>query len=623
MAGAQATATASVSRRSRRLGRAIFGDRRGLALFLGTLCAVALYWRGGVFITDTSTLVVTLESLADGRLWLTPATGSHFAAPGAVVSDGYVYGRNYGQVALSLPILWGLEALASVADLRVALTALWHLALLAFVGQVATLRRVRQSVTAVGCGFVLASFLLNLAVASQFGEVSRALLALQVVSMLATALLAVVTYRLVTRRYGPWLGTAVGAATVLVLPVGFWANLPKRHVFVALLLVGILYAVDRSRTDDVAVALPYLGDVPGFRALAYALVGAMAWIHAGEAVFVFLALLAVDLPTAPNNDARTLTLLGGVLCLSMAPTFLTNVLTGGNPLLPPRLLEPARGVDETVLESGGVTGPRSVSSTSYGDVVDFSFLPRPLAYLASVVVGGLYGLTQFDRLYHTWIRSGPVQLIEGGRAAFAGANLTVLESVPLFGAFVALVAGRLRAGASSVRRLLGNPAPVDALAVAFTAVFVLMYTLRLPVHVQITVRYLLPTYPLLLFLLVRTSRVRQVLVGSRRLAVWTYAGGVLVGTQLLLAVVALRDVPVAGAIQTHAWVGLGLAALLAATLLASQFDERARPAAAVSIGLAAAAGTAFLLLSGLSYFSFVGEFVLPVAEVVAEVVGRV
>ena len=63
--------------------RALFGDRHGLVLFLGTVCVLALVWRAGVFITDTQTLLATLDGLSSGRLWIDPREDSYGAVRAA------------------------------------------------------------------------------------------------------------------------------------------------------------------------------------------------------------------------------------------------------------------------------------------------------------------------------------------------------------------------------------------------------------------------------------------------------------------------------------------------------------------------------------------------------------
>jgi hypothetical protein len=57
---------------------------------------------------------------------------------------------------------------------------------------------------------------------------------------------------------------------------------------------------------------------------------------------------------------------------------------------------------------------------------------------------------------------------------------------------------------------------------------------------------------------------------------------------------------------------------VAVAVTASAVDERSRPLAAVALGLAAAAGTVFVLLAGLDYFAFTGQHLLPVVELVAD-----
>lgn len=324
---------------TRRLGRTVFGDRRGLVLFLASVCFFGLYWRAGVTINDNYTLTHTLAALAEGRLWIEPATGEYIDAPGTFVHDGMVYGRNYGQLVVALPFLWAVEALDFVADLRVGLTALWHLAALSLVVQLSRFFfNSRRSILLVGSGAVLLSFVANLALVTQFVDGSWPLVALQLATMVAGGLLAVMVYRLVRLRHSPRLGLLTGGAAVLATPVGFWAVVPKRHVLTALVCVSILYTFARSREGAAAHQISWVGEVPIFRAAAYALVGFLAWVHAAEGIFVLLALVTVDIPTAPSNDRRTLAVLGVVLGLSLVPFFLTNYLIAGHPLEPPRML---------------------------------------------------------------------------------------------------------------------------------------------------------------------------------------------------------------------------------------------------------------------------------------------
>jgi hypothetical protein len=350
----------------------------------------------------------------------------------------------------------------------------------------------------------------------------------------------------------------------------------------------------------------------------------LTWIHAGEAVFTLLALSIVDVTTAPSNDRRTLAFVAVSFAISMLPVVVTNVLISGDPLAPPRMLTPADISSTSPEVAGGISG--RFSGGAAGEV----FLVGPLLRLALVVgtqiLEGIAATLEVDRFVQTWLRSGSNEFLQRGRGAFAGSNLTVLESVPLFGAFTAVVAGavnRVFGAGSGLGAVLDRIDPTDLLAATITIAFVLLYAKRLPVHVQITIRYLLPTYPLLLYLLLRQPLVSTLLATRGRLVGWTYAAGVLLGTQLLLVYVVVRALPVAAAVQVHALLALAIAAFLGIAVVATAVEERADPVAAIALGLAGAAGTAFLLLTGLAYFSFVGEHVLPVADAISDVVGRI
>ena len=617
----------TTSHPGRRPLRVLFGDRYGLALFLVVLTVTMVYWRGAFFINDNETLVRTLDALSDGRLWIEPATGeSVFDAPGAEVRDGLVYGRNYGQLAVSLPALWALRAIDAVANVRVAMTALWHLVALVLVAHVSSLLDHHTTdwngdwLAVAGSLLAVVSFLVNLWLATPLVDPQLELLALQLTALVATAFVAVFVYRLVAHQTTARLGFLAGFTAVLVLPVGFWASIPKRHVFSVLACMAILYAFARSRDPDATRTLPAVGTVPVYRAGAYALVGFLTWIHAAEGLFVFLVLVAVDLPTAPSNDRRTLAIVAVVFALSLVPTVLTNWLVTGHPARPPR-----------TLGGGGFAAPASADASPSNspsifdqllntvDIFPVSVVVFLVSNISELLVESITNVTSGSTAYHTFLRSAGVTF-EKGQAEFSGTNLSMLESAPILAGLagvVAAVAVRVRPSDVSrdrIRRLVGRIDPTATLAVGLVLGFFAIYLSRLPLYVQVNVRYLLPVYPLGLYLLVRTNLVQSLVTDHTGALYWSYGGGVLLGGQLVFATVAGQRLAVAEAAQLHALVALACAGLLAVLVFVSHFDERGRSPAAVALGLAAASGTIFLVLAGVYYFAFTGEYVLPVVE---------
>jgi hypothetical protein len=603
----------------------LFGDRVGLALFLTVLCFGALTWRAGLFLTDNVTLARTLEALTEGRFWVERAEGEFLQSPGAEVRDGRVYGRNYGQLVVSLPALALLRAIDIVANLRVALVAGWHLAVLALVSIIGTALDRRRLAVAAGGPLVLGSFVLNLSLATQLPEPDIALMALQVTTLATTGLVAVLFYRLLAIETSRRLAAAAGAASVVVLPVGFWATIPKRHVFSVLACVAVLFLFARSRQAE-RRPVPGVGRVPVFRAGAYAVVGFLTWIHAAEGLFVFLALAAVDLPTA-ENDRRGLAFVGGVFVLSMLPVLVTNLLVAGSPVEPPRTVG-GGGVTGTSGSGGsagggggnggGSAGPLDV----IGDVVVVGGAVWLLSQVVELVIDSLAVLGEPERLYHTFVRSEGADIAGGsgnrGNLAFIGTNLSVLEVAPVLGGTVTAMAVWLSTLARGPRRALTRIDPPVALACTLTVAYLLVYLSRLPLFAQFTQRYLLPVYPLALYALVRSSTARRLVDSAPRALAWSYAAGLLVGGQVLFVLVLARQRTVAETAQFNARLALVVAGVVVVATGASAVSERFDTAGAVAVGLAAAAGTVFLLLSGVYYFAGTGEAVLPVIQTISD-----
>ncbi|MFD1587192.1 hypothetical protein ACFR9U_09370 [Halorientalis brevis] len=592
------------------VGRAIFGDRRGLALFLGALCFFALYWRIGVFITDTNAIGTTLVNVADGHLSISTAPyGSGLNAPGTYVANGKVFGRDYGIVFLALPVLWALRASATVLAPQVVVIALWSLLLLSFA---ATVGRLLDSDGLVvgGSGFAVVAFVANVSVATPIEQSLFPILALQIVTMAASAFTAVLLYRLVADLTSHRLGLMAGTATVIGTPVGFWASLPKRHSFTVLAVVIVMSGLYESRKSSEKV-------VP--RALAYAAVGYMAWIHAAEALILVLPLVVIDAATAPSNDRRSVGFVAFVFVVSLLPFFLTNLLISGNPVKPPRML-PSYQPSAADLDMSG--GDNISSVPVVGKVITIAS-----AFGSLLWDGVLVTASEPVRYYRTFVRSGYLPGV-AQKDGLEAINLTILESAPLVGGLLGLpiaIVASFRSRTTGVRRYLQSPAgATDAYVLACSTLFVLLYIPKLPLHAQVTVRYLHPLFPLAIYALIRIPAVHRTLDAHWKPALWTFAGTVFIGSQLVVAYLGLTNPGLGEALQFHALLAIATGGFLGSWTVAGSLSGRVPDRiGAVTLGLTSGLGTTFVLLSGVTYFDYAGAFALPVVGLVSDLLALV
>lgn len=643
----------------------VFGDRVGLAIFLGALVFFALAWRTDFTVTDTFTLANAMVALSEGHFAIDrafyrsaemPVPGGVLTAPGMRVEGGRLYGEQYGQLFLALPILFVLRAVGWVADLRIALVGAWCLLVLALAIQVGTLLDRRRAGTLAGSAVALGLFAANVALAPDLDPYWTAFLALHVGTMVAGAFVGVLCYRLVGAIHDRTAGALAGTVAVLATPVGLWAAIPMRHATTTALVLAAVYWFYRSRAADSARS------ASRFRALAYAPVGLTAWVFAPEGLFLLVALAPVDLLTARSNAPRRLLPVGAVLFLSLVPFFATNLAIAGNPLRPPVLLDQFTGLQPVELAgsadvapdgSGGAgpggngttggTGGSTDGTTGEGSgrtadpfTTAVSSLPS-LAWLFLSKVAESVGIfvTEPGRVVRTFVRAGYVS--RGPAGGTDAVNLAVLESMPVAGALVALpvalaVGVRRRSGdvldagawTATARRWRSSPErSTDLLVVAVVVVFVLSYMPVLPLHAQFTVRYLTPVAALAVYGVFRLSAVRGALSGEPATFAWTYAGGVLVGGQLVVVSLATLDATDGEMVQFHALLALALAVPLGAWVaLAStdRFDPDPRGGATL-FGLAAAATTVFVLLGGTQYYGQASDLVIPVSRAIATGIG--
>ena len=626
------------------LARVLFGDRYGVVVFLTCCCLFGLVWRTEFFITDSYTLANGLYSLSNGDLFLTEAAyGPGLRTPGVTATSDGLIARNYGAIVLSLPFWLALEALSAVTSLRVALVGVWSLALLALVVQ---LSRLFDSETLLlgGSAAVLALFGANVVFARSLDPTGTHLYALQLFHLTVAAFGPVLCYRLFARIETRRFGAVAAALLVLGTPLSLWAPVPKRHALTATVVLAVAYALYRSRIE--ADGLVFTTPV-AFRALAYAVVGLYAWVHAPEALLLFVVLFVVDVPTAPDNSRHTLGILAGMFALSLLPFLLTNVALTGSPLQPPRLLSRPDAIPTDPAMGSGGTGtdpaaaPQAGSSANAtggsGGGASTGWLVRVESVLASLVAllatavapiqlllgqlseGMSVALETPTALYQTLVRSGDAAAalnLDGQESA----NLAVLESAPILAALTGVVpvAWRRARARTSQWRPLAPTTAVDLFAVGFVVSLTLLYATRLPVHAQVTVRYLFPVYPLGVYLLARLPVVRDTLDGNWRLFAWTTAAALLLGGQALLVAVFWTAVGLGEAFQLHALVALASAVPLALWALLGRSDGTFGRLGAVLLGVPTALATVFVLLVAVEYYPLSDTHLLPMVRVVAE-----
>jgi uncharacterized membrane protein YgcG len=610
----------------------LFGDRLGLIVFLATVVLFGLVWRTTFLITDSYTLANGLYSLSNGHVALTDAVyGPGLDTPGANRYGGQRFARNYGVIVLSLPVVFALNLVTAVVELRIAMLALWSLALLALVVQCGHYTD-SDRLSIGGSVAVLGLFGLNVALAQPLDAGRTHLYALQLTHLLIAAFAPVFLYRLLSRMQTRRLGFLSAVVLTAGTPLAFWASVPKRHVVTGTVVVCIAYCLYRSRmpTDG-----PIIAESRTFRALAYALVGLYAWVHSPEALLLCVALALVDIPTASDNSPRTLARIGVVFALSLLPFIVTNIAISGSPVKPPRLISRGGTMSGDVAGSasgGGGGGGGSGGSGARGSGSSRLFAPllplfsvvergaRPLLLLGGELVRGLDTIQQQpDDVYHAFVRSGNAS----GALDIAGeesVNLSLLESAPVLVAMLGAlpVVRQLRLPSSMADRILGADRVVDAFAVTSFVGVVLLYAGRLPLHAQVTARYVFPLYPLGVYLVMRLPAVRESLTNHWRLFLWTITGTVLIGGQLALIFVALTVNGIGEAFQLHALLGLAIAVPLGGWAVVGRSEGLAGQTGAVLLGVGTGVTTVFLLLTSVEYYALGDTHLLPIVRALAE-----
>jgi hypothetical protein len=310
-----------------------------------------------------------------------------------------------------------------------------------------------------------------------------------------------------------------------------------------------------------------------------------------------------------------------------------NTLIAGNPLQSPRILGGrGSGLETGFGPPGDGTGGSSPEATPPAETEDpaedspagTDSDSNPLVVLVGAVVGFLGSLLGFlgdwlgrslavlgqpERLYHIFIRSGQIPQdvynVRPGVNDYEAIELTLLESFPLAAALIWLPVTALHgvrrrvldAGLTTPRR------QTDLLAGGFAVVFTFVYLSQLPLHSQITVRYILPVMPLLVYGVARCGPVRHALQETPRWVVGGYLTTVVVGGIAVTGALLALDPAIGEAMQFHALAGLGTAAVATVAVVLWPLYEDTR-VLAVALALPAGTTTVFLLLAQIEYFAY-------------------
>ncbi|MFB6227308.1 MAG: hypothetical protein ABEH88_01775 [Halobacteriales archaeon] len=629
-------------------------DHTLLALVYGSALFFMLCWRVGVLINDSYVFANTLIALRNGHLQITELV-YRASQPGLYISDGAIYGRNYGLAFLALPVLLGVQGISQVIDPQIVIVGTWSVLLGLFVDECRQAAGWSRTVTYAGSGIAVVFFGLNLWLLQPIPRNWHPHMALQVTSIcFATATVALV-YKLGLAVASRRVGIFVGGLAAVASPMAFWATLSKRHTVIGFLALAVLYGLYQSRTADSP------RDALRYRVLAYGCVGLAAWINSIEGLLLALALVPLDLLTARTRLVRSIGISGSALTVAFLPFFLTNFLISGNPLRPPMALSnPTRSELTAAFGSDGTTddatGPDGGTNGTIGegaartdgeaaggliDALAAGAGNRAERFL-SALTGNVDSLTQLERWYTVFVRSS-TGMFSSGQFDVPARDFAMLESLPVLGVLVAVVVlgirhvsladWRLRETVlESPRRFRRNPRRVaDAFVVLYTAWLLVIYLPRLPLHVTYNVRYLYPMYPLGLYAIARLAIVQRTVEVAWRRLLASYAAAVIVGGVGMLLVLGFVTANPSGfsrhmdaytdVFKIHAIAGAAIGVLVAAWSGYAAYTGDGEQVGATWLGIAAGVTTVFLVLVALRYFAFTSQYAVPISRAVARLLG--
>ncbi|MFB6283970.1 MAG: hypothetical protein ABEK59_08580 [Halobacteria archaeon] len=609
-----------------RFHKLLFRDRLGLLIFLLSLFFSFFIWRIHVNFSDNYTVANTLIGVMDGHLYIDDTVyGDSRGYPGSFVHDNKIYGRNYAQIITAVPFVVLLKLASYIADLRILISALWSLILLGITVQLSYIFDRKKSILYAGSIIGLLLFFANITNSLELNSKWTAFMGLQLSTMVIAGFTGVTLYRIISDIYDKKLGFVAGFGLVLGTPVGFWSVIPKRHSLSALFSILVVYFFYLSRSKDRNKAVRY-------RVLSYGTVGLFAWLHAPEAFTLFIVLIVFDLVTADRNNPKTLFVIFGGFIISLTPFFYTNYLITGNFLYPPRFVDQILGaVDLENVDLKNKPTPETQNKRQFENPsVLPSFTGKISVYTDLIYNGLLTSIKKPEKYLNVFFRSGRIGGVSYSLQGQKIRSLTVLESVPVFGTLFASAPVfinhiKMKDGID----ISNSKTQTDLFVLTYFVLFLLLYIHRIPIQASINGRYLVPVYPLLLYLVFRLpitsfifSTRKESFYGERMFG--TYLVTVFVISQILILYLTSIITPrFSEAVQFNAVLNLAVASTLGVwAVLASIGYLRKAWIGQVLFGLSFGFGTIFTVFYRVVYGP-PGWLAIPVVRVLGELLNNV
>lgn len=614
-------------------------DYYTITIFFSILSFLLLTWRIGFIINDNYTLANMLVNLSNGSLSIKQIEFGAAVSPGTYTDGERLYGRNYGHVFTALVPYILLELIFSVVYPVVAFSAMLSISIVISALGIYKVTGGEGKFLLLGSLTATGIFLLNITFSSSLASRWTPVIALQLVSIIATSLLGAILYQMLSAMYTRPVAVAAGIAVVVTTPVGFWGTIPKRHAWVALFAVAVLYAVYMGKRAEIE------GTITRYRMLAYGLVGIGTWMDPAEGFLLFIPLMIVDGIDIPNYKLKSNMLVLTVFTVCLLPFFITNMLITGSPLKPPFLLASYSGEETIVLDSEIATSSTQKQNPA-PQVENTGDTSRPITEELRIATEagannillftnqfqqGIYSVFDPERAYSVFVRSGYLETVSARGNSLI--NLTVLESMPLLGALIVaplLLAHKLVSDIL-IRVFKSKPVDIDShqltpqraadLFVTIYAILVIIVSLpQLPIHASITVRYLHILYPLGMYGIIRTSAIRRLINTDWRTLVWVYTITVFIGGQIVFALLAVMQASIGEAMQIYAMLALLSSLLIATYSVVVQFLSKIEVVAPIVVGVAAGLTTVFLIISSIELFDYGVIHAIPISDMLSEVI---